>query len=257
MSKRMTRKTKKKKKKGEEKTLSETWRSNYLFCCDIARKLQCVFLCEMICFGSSDDESVRACGAVFFWGWSSRLKLARQIDLMCTVWWRKCCSKRVLLFSVYLSVPCDCCCCSCAELHFCVVVANWQFFCHRQLLLLLLLPPLLVFYSCCCCFFSFLSPLSSHHCALQFPQQVPLLQHFCQIREQYFRVATLMVEVVLLLIIAFGVFCCRGCSTVVSLFLHRVFPCLCALTNSVGGGEKEEGTKSLYCWLGPTRTHAM
>ncbi len=73
-----------------------------------------------------------------FWGWSSRLKLARQIDLVCTVLWRKCCSKRVWLFSVYLSVPCDCCCCSCAELHFCVVVANWQLFCHRQLLLLLL-----------------------------------------------------------------------------------------------------------------------
>ncbi len=141
----------------------------------------CVFVRDDLFWEQWRWECTRVWCCVF-WGWSSRLKLARQIDLVCTVWWRKCCSKRVWLFSVYLSVPCDCCCCSCAELHFCVVVANWQFFCHRQLLLLLLLPPLLVFYSSCC-FSLFLSPLSSRHCTLQFPQQVPLLQHFCQIRK--------------------------------------------------------------------------
>jgi hypothetical protein len=65
-----------------------------------------------------------------------------------------------------------------------------------------------------------------------------------------------MGEVVLLLIIAFCVFCCHGCSTVVSLFLHRVFPCLCALTNSVGGGEKEGGKKAcIVGWVPRAHMH--
>jgi hypothetical protein len=97
----------------------------------------------------------------------------------------------------------------------CSVIVNSSSSSSAGLLQLLLLLSLSVS--------TFVTPLH-----ITIPSTGPLLQHFCQIRKQYFGVATLMGEVVLLLIIAFCVFCCCGCSPVLSLFLHPVFPCLCA-----------------------------